>query len=106
MKPTLNFCPSLFKYILIVQRGFTMVFHLWLFCISIRLTPSITLLYPFSHPYYSTAFSVFRYAFFLQRFNVISLSILHVYISESLSVIHILEYHVICEMAHNIKTMP
>jgi hypothetical protein len=37
--PVLHSCPSLFKCMFIVQRGFAMVCHLWIYCTLIRLTP-------------------------------------------------------------------
>jgi hypothetical protein len=53
----------IFKYVFIVQRGFMMVPHLRIYCILLYLMH-------FSHPSYSTAFSVFCYAIFLHRYNV------------------------------------
>jgi hypothetical protein len=37
---------SFFKCIFVVQRGFTMVFHPWIYCTLISLIPSITFLSP------------------------------------------------------------
>jgi hypothetical protein len=44
-RSVLHSCPSLFKYIFIVQRVFTMVFQLWIYCTLVSLTSSITLPY-------------------------------------------------------------
>jgi hypothetical protein len=63
-------CPSLFKSISVVQRGFALAFHPWMYCTLIRLTPSITLPYPFHNSHYPTVFSAFHYAIFLYRCNV------------------------------------
>jgi hypothetical protein len=41
-------CPSLFRCKFIMQRGFAMVFHLWVYCTLISLAPSTTLICPFS----------------------------------------------------------
>jgi hypothetical protein len=49
--------------------GFTILFHLWIYCTLISLVPSI-ILPTSSHPHYSTAFSAFSYAFFLNWCNV------------------------------------
>jgi hypothetical protein len=66
--PVLHSCPSLFKPLFIVQRGFAIIFHLWIYCTLISPTSSITLPYPFpSTPSGSTAFSVFQWVFFLPR---------------------------------------
>jgi hypothetical protein len=43
----LHSCPSLLKYMFIVQRGFAMVFHLWICCTLVNLMFSVTLPYPF-----------------------------------------------------------
>jgi hypothetical protein len=65
----------LFKCMFTVQRGFVMVFLLWIYLIS--LTPSITLPYPFPPTQHcSTAFSAFPCAFFLHRCNVFHLFLL------------------------------
>jgi hypothetical protein len=53
--PVLHPCPSLFKCILIVQRGFAMVFHQWIYCILFGLNPSITTL-----PYLSPIMNIFQ----------------------------------------------
>jgi hypothetical protein len=76
----LHSCPSLFKFIFIVQRGFTMACHLWIHYTLIRLTPFITLpsLFPFS---------VFCYAFLQHTCNVFqyySLSIISLFLTPSL----------------------
>jgi hypothetical protein len=46
----------LFKCVFIVQSGFAMVFHLWIYCTLINLMPSPSFPYPFSLSlYYSKA---------------------------------------------------
>jgi hypothetical protein len=57
--------PSLFKWMFFAQRGFPMVFHLLVCCAS--LTPSVTLPYPFPHPYCSTAFNAICCGFCLHK---------------------------------------
>jgi hypothetical protein len=70
--PVLHFCPSFFK--VYIQRGFTMAFHPWIYCTFIRLTPSVTLPYPFPIlPYWSTVFRTFHYAIFLHSHYAIYL---------------------------------
>jgi hypothetical protein len=74
--PVLPSCPSFFKYILIVQGDFILVFHTCVYHTVVRLTPSINSLYH-SFPYSSTAFSIFCYTIFIQRYNVLILSLYH-----------------------------
>jgi hypothetical protein len=65
--PALHF----FKWLMIVQGVFTMVFHKCKHYTLIRLTPCI--IYSFSitlQPYYSTTFSAFQYTIFIHRFDV------------------------------------
>jgi hypothetical protein len=40
--PVWHSCPSLFKCIFTVHRGFTMTFHPWIYCTLVSLIPSIT----------------------------------------------------------------
>jgi hypothetical protein len=58
-------CPSFLMYMLIIQWCLAMIFYTCMYCALIRLMPSIT---PFlCHPApYSTAFSAFHYAVFIQ----------------------------------------
>jgi hypothetical protein len=83
--PVLHYWPSFFKCIFIVQRGFTVVFHTWIWRTSIRLSPSISLSLSL-HPLYSTAFILpsshteaiyfciihFQSSLFLSRLSLVS----------------------------------
>jgi hypothetical protein len=68
--PVLPSCLSFLKCILIVQKGFAMVFHT---CICYTLIRSTLITYSFSIsllPYYSTAYSALLYTIFMHRCNV------------------------------------
>jgi hypothetical protein len=76
--------PSLFKWKLIDQRGFIMLFHLWVYCHLLfnNCNTSVMLLllsiFP-AYPYYSRACSEFPYSFFLYTcitFQYYSLSVI------------------------------
>jgi hypothetical protein len=63
--PDLHF----FKYVLIVQGGFTLVFHTSMIHTSIRLTLSIAYSSLIALlPYYSTTYSAFHYTVFIHRY--------------------------------------
>jgi hypothetical protein len=67
-KPVSHFGLSFLRCIFIVQRCFTAVFHSWIYCSSIRSTPSIALLCPVpSIPQLSVCFVIS--SSFLYRWN-------------------------------------
>jgi hypothetical protein len=68
--PVLHLCHSFFKSVFIVQGDCSMIFHQWIFCTLIRITPSITFSPIPLCPYYSTAFSVFHYIIYIHRCSI------------------------------------
>jgi hypothetical protein len=64
-RPDLHSCPSILTICsLLGVGGHTMVFHPWIYCALLELTPSITLPYPFPHPLLFKSFQCVSCAIF------------------------------------------